>query len=431
MNYETVIFYVFAVVSTLYILHFGFYLVGANAYDVWQSRRHHRRHRAASQGMTHIYEPLVTVAISAHNEEKVIERCLDSLRCSSYQHIQVIVVDDGSKDATYEIVQTYALEHPELNLLGLRKRKNGGKGAALNHALSRYAQGELAMTLDADSIIAPSAIGNAVAYFTDPRVVGVAANVQILDDFTVLGVLQKFEHMVGYRSKKVYSLTNCEFVVGGVASTYRMDTLREVGFYDTGTVTEDIGLSMKIVNRGNRAHRLLYAADVVAATEGVDTFRGLLRQRYRWKYGSLQNLIKYRKLIGNTQDGTYSRSLAFYRMPMAVTSELALLFAPAIWAYVLYWTLASLSLRLIVGAYLTITIYTFITIWFDENISVLDRVRLSLYAPIAYFIYYIMDVIQFVSIVKCLRRSHFLLRQKDIGSLWVSPRRIGREVTVS
>lgn len=429
MNYETVILYIFGVVSTLYILHFGFYLVGANAYDVWQSRRHHRRHRAASQGRTHIYEPLVTIAISAHNEEKVIARCLDSLCTSSYQHVQIIVVDDGSKDETFAIVKEYAFEHPELNLLPLRKRKNGGKGAALNYALREYAQGELAMTLDADSIISRGAVGNAVAYFTDPNIVGVAANVQILDDFTVLGVLQKFEHMVGYRSKKVYSLANCEFVVGGVASTYRMEVLREVGFYDTDTVTEDIGLSMKIVSRGNRAQRLVYAADVVAATEGVDTFHGLLRQRYRWKYGSLQNLVKYRHLIG-THDENFTRSLALYRLPMAVASEFALLFAPAIWGYVLYWTFASLSLKLIVGAYLTITVYTFITIWFDENISVWDRVRLSAYAPIAYFIYYIMDLIQFVSIVKCLRRSHFLLRQKSIGSLWVSPRRIGREVAV-
>jgi len=50
MNYTTLMLYIFAAVSTLYVLHFGIYLIGANSYDVWQARRHHRRHRAAALG---------------------------------------------------------------------------------------------------------------------------------------------------------------------------------------------------------------------------------------------------------------------------------------------------------------------------------------------------------------------------------------------
>lgn len=428
MDYSTLMFYVFAIVSTLYILHFGFYLVGANIYDVWQARRHHLRYRAALQGHAQIYEPLVTVAISAHNEEKVIARCLDSILHSRYKRVQVLVVDDGSHDSTYYVLQRYQHAHPELDLRIIRKRKNGGKGRALSYALQRYGRGELAMTCDADSILMPTAILNAVSYFTNPRVVGVAANVQIIDDFTILGVLQKFEHMVGYRSKKIYSITNCEFVIGGVASTYRMDTLREVGFYDEDSVTEDIGLSMKIVARGNRSNRVMYASDVVAMTEGVNNFHALLKQRFRWKYGSFQNLIKYRHLIHKRDWRNYTAWLTHYRMPMAIMSEFALLFAPAIWAYVLYWTFAEISLRLILGAYMTITIYIFITIWFDENITLWDRVRLSMYAPIAYCIFYIMDIVQFVAMLRCLRQIHNLVRQKNTGSTWASPPRIGREV---
>jgi cellulose synthase/poly-beta-1,6-N-acetylglucosamine synthase-like glycosyltransferase len=430
MDYTTLMLYIFAAVSTLYVLHFGFYLIGANAYDVWQARRRHRLHRDAVHGIAAPFEPLITVAISARNEEKTITRCLDSIRFSYYKKVQVLVVDDASTDSTYFTLQRYKKTHPELDLRIIKRARNRGKGAALSYALKRYGRGELAMTCDADSILAPASIGNAVSYFTDPRIVGVAANVQIIDDFTVLGVLQKFEHMVGYRSKKVYSLLNCEIVVGGVASTYRMGLLREVGFYDIGSVTEDIGLSMKIVARGNRENRIVYAADVVAATEGVTTFRALLKQRFRWKYGSFQNVIKYRHLIHNRNIGMYTPTLTHYRMPMTVASEFALLFAPAIWGYVIYWSLASLSLRLIVGAYMTITIYTFITIWFDENITFIQRCRLSLYAPVAYFIFYIMDVVQFVSMLKCLKRGHSLVRQKNLGSTWVSPQRVGSEVVV-
>jgi poly-beta-1,6-N-acetyl-D-glucosamine synthase len=431
MDYTTIMFYIFAVVSALYVAHFGFYLIGADVYDVWQARRHHLRQHAAAEGRAKLYEPLVTVAIPARNEEKVIARCLDSILYGRYKHVQVLVVDDASHDKTYYMVRRYQKAHPEFDLRLIRKKKNGGKGAGLTYALKHYGKGELAMTCDADSILAPDAITNAVSYFTDDRIVGVAANVRTIDDFTVLGTLQKLEYMVGYRSKKVYSITNCEFVIGGVASTYRMDVLRDVGFYDTDTVTEDIGLSMKIVARGNRTNRVVYGSDVVAVTEAVDNLHTLLKQRYRWKYGSFQNLIKYRHLVHKRDWENYTAWLTHYRMPMAITSEFALLLAPLIWTYVLYWTLASLSLRLVVGAYLTITLYTLITIWFDENTSIRDRLHLSMYAPVAYFIFYIMDMIQVISMVRCLRHTHDLVRQKSVGSTWVSPRRIGHEVTAA
>jgi biofilm PGA synthesis N-glycosyltransferase PgaC len=428
MDFTLITAYAFATISALYIMHFGFYLIGANIYDVWQIRRQHERYQNAASGKAQRYEPLVTVAISAHNEELVIARCLDSIRNSTYNNLQVLVVDDASKDATYQIMKDYEKAYPDFPFTPLQKIKNVGKGAALNYALSSHAKGQLAMTLDADSVLQSDAIANAVGYFMDPKVVGVAANVKILEDYTVLGVLQRLEHMVGYRSKKAYSIANCEFVVGGVASTYRLAKIREYGFYDTDTMTEDIGLSTKVISHGNRENRIIYASDVVAATEGVTTFHGLLKQRYRWKYGSLQNLIKYRKLIGNHDTKKYSRWLLFYRMPMAVASEFALLLSPVIWAYVLYWTLAASSLRLVIGAYIVITAYTILTIWFDEHMTIRDRIHLSLYAFTAYFIFYIMDAIQLISMVRCLRRGYRLVRQKGDGAIWVSPRRIGREI---
>jgi biofilm PGA synthesis N-glycosyltransferase PgaC len=420
--------YVFATVSALYILHFGFYLIGANIYDVWQARRQHEQYFKAATGQTHTYNPLVTIAISAHNEELVIVRCLESIRRSHYKHLQVLLVDDSSQDKTYQLAQEYAKRYPGFPLQVLQRKERGGKGSALNYALKGFGQGELVMTLDADSVLHTDAIANAVSYFTDTTIVGVAANVKILDDFTVLGVLQRLEHLVGYRSKKVYSITNCEFVVGGVASTYRMDVIRSYGFYDTDSITEDIGLSMKVVSHGNRVNRIVYASDVVASTEGVTTFHGLLRQRYRWKYGSLQNLIKYRRLILEHDTKTYTPWLLFYRLPMAIASEFALLFAPVIWVYVLYWTLAAGSLHLMIGAYVIITLYTIMTIWFGEHMSSRDRLHLTMYAFTAYFIFYIMDAIQLISMLRCLRRGYRLLQQKNDGAVWVSPKRIGQEI---
>ncbi len=437
MDIALLIFWLFAGVSILYVVHFGLYLAGANFYDIWQQRRKGIRgvrlptafqpECAATATWTRRALPevpgLVSIVIAAHNEEAVIVRTLESIRRSTYRSFEVLVADDASGDLTGRLVRDYQLRHPEMNLRLVRMHRNVGKGAALNAVLRRFARGQYAMTLDADSVIQPDAITNALSYFDDPYVAGVAANVQIMEDTTALGILQRFEHMIGYRSKKLYSLLNCEYVVGGVASTYRMRVLRKVDFYDTDTVTEDIGLSAKITHLGNRRFRMVYGADVVAKTEGVLTFRALAKQRYRWKYGSIQNLIKYRDMALNPSR-RYSRTLAYYRMPMGLLSEFTLLVSPLAWTYAVYWSLATYTPALIIGSYATITAYTLLTVLMDENLAARERTRLCLYAPTAYFLFYIMDLVQLVAAVRCITRSRGLVRRPEINT-WNSPERAG------
>src|SRR5574343_13558 len=99
----------------------------------------------------------------------------------------------------------------------------------------------------ADSVLHKRSISNAIKYFDDPKIVGGAANVRVMDYTSILGLLQKFEYLVAYRSKKVFSVTNCEYIIGGVASTYRTQVIKKVGFYDDDIITEDIALSLKII----------------------------------------------------------------------------------------------------------------------------------------------------------------------------------------
>lgn len=420
-----VLFWIFASVSTLYVLHLGFYMVGANLYDIWRFRRQHQLRSQIAYKLP--ANPLVTVLIPAHNEEKVIERCLESIRRSTYRNIQIIAVNDASTDRTLAIIRRYRRKHPELDMTAASTPRNVGKGGALNYALRRFAKGELVMTVDADSVITPHTIERAVSYFDDPVIAGVAANVRVIDESTVLGMLQKLEHMIGYRSKKVYTLLNCEFVVGGVASTYRMDVLRDVGFYDIDALTEDIGLSMKVISSGNKARRLVYAADVEARTEGVSTYKALFKQRYRWKYGSLQILVKYRHLIGRPRR-EFTPSLTVYRLPVAVVSELVLLLTPLMWVYVVAISLAARNPFLIIGAYCTITLYTLVTLWFDEHTTIRKRLSLSVDAFHAYLMFYIMDVVQLTGASRCVYRIKKLLTQQSTGSVWTSPERSGRQI---
>jgi cellulose synthase/poly-beta-1,6-N-acetylglucosamine synthase-like glycosyltransferase len=421
-----ILFYMFIFIGLINMAHIGLYISGANMYDMRQLRR---RARVSKRSRTP--RPTLSVIVPAHNEELVIERCLDSVRCNTYRKVEVIVHNDRSSDATARIVRAYKKKYPHFNLRLVSRRRQVGKAGGMNYCIKHHASGELIMSLDADCVLRRDAIKKAVDYFATENIVGVAANVRLLEKRTILGILQRFEHLIGYRSKKFYTVTNSEFIVGGVGSVYRRSIIEAVGYYDTDTTTEDIGLSMKIVALGNREHRLVYAADVVATTEGAHSFQALLKQRYRWKMGSLQNLVKHAGLIGTVQQGRYSRSLTWYRLPMAFLSELILLVQPFLLTYLVFLSIHAHTIGLFLGAYVTLTIYTLWTILPDEHSTGRHKLTMSMYAPVLYFFFYIMDFIQIVSIVRCLMHPSQLARRTKNESIWVSPKRVGQQTQFS
>jgi biofilm PGA synthesis N-glycosyltransferase PgaC len=442
--------YLLVTANIINMAHLGFYVIGANIYDIRKFREGTPKGEKAK--VSRKRKPLISIIVPAHNEEVVITRTLDSINASTYKKLEIIVVDDGSTDNTTKVVRTYIRNSPALKIgtyMARRRRsselerhyiraevnkrrivlisqRNGGKASAMNNAIINHARGSLIMCLDADSMLDPHAIERAVHYFDDPKIIGVAANVRVMESKSLIGKLQRFEHMIGYRSKKFYTLTNSEFIVGGVASTYRAKVLKQVGFYDTDTITEDIGLSMKLVaEMGNRDSRIVYAADVLAMTEGVQTFKALMRQRYRWKMGSLQNLLKYSYLVANDDAHKYSYMLTFYRLPMAFISELLLVLEPFLLGYVVYLSIAFHTLWILVGAYITITLYVLWTLWPDEHLTVRQKIRMSFQAFEIYILFYAMDVVQISAIFRCLFQYKKIVN-RTTGQTWVSPARAGQ-----
>ncbi|MEO5690672.1 MAG: glycosyltransferase [Candidatus Saccharimonadales bacterium] len=413
-------------ISMINLVHLGMYLIGANFYDVRRFKRERAKQLRTRKNV------LATILIPAHNEEKSIVRCLDSVLKSTVRNLEIVVIDDASTDRTLEIVYAYIRKHPDFNrsIRVVRCIQNVGKAAALNKALASGIKGEFVMTLDADSVLHPSAIENAVEYFLeDPNVAGVAANVRVIDSMSILGLLQKFEYMVGYRSKKFYTVSNCEFIIGGVASTYRYSTLKAVGFYDDDVQTEDIALSLKVASLGNRHHKLVYGYDVIAMTEGVQTFKALLRQRYRWKLGSLQSLFKHKSLFMNISS-RFNPSLTWYRIPMAFMGELIVLTEPFLMAVIIYFSFLALSPQAFIGAYALITAYLIWNVWPDEHMLLKDKLRMTSYAPIMYFLFYIMNLVQFVAVIRCLFSMRQVLRLEPTSSVWSSPERSGSKVAL-
>lgn len=417
----TLFFYVFILISIINVMHMALYLIGANLYDM------HAFQTAAKKRGNLRRNVRVSVLVPAHNEEKTIVRCLDSVLKSTMRDLEIIVIDDASTDRTAAIVERYLRTHCDFNrhITLLKQPCNTGKAGALNYALERGIKGHFVMTLDADSVLHPRAIQHAAEYLLDnPTIVGVAANVRVMEGESLMSLLQKFEYLIGYRSKKFYTLSNSEFIVGGVGSMYRYTVLKEVGFYDHDIQTEDIALSLKIAARGNKAYKLVYAADVIAMTEGVSTFRALLRQRYRWKMGSLQSLVKYRRLFLST-DARYSRTLTWYRIPMAFLGELIVLTEPLLIAYVLYLSVLTLSPQTFLGAYTLITLYILWSIWPDEHMALRKKLTMTAHAPVMYFVFYIVNVVQLAAVLRCIVNLPHILRRQPTQSRWTSPERSG------
>lgn len=376
------------------LIRMALFLIGA---DVYSLRAHRARRTKIPKRL-----PTLSVVIPAYNEEQTILRCVASVVAADYpkSQLQIIVVDDGSTDATVARVRAYKRQHGirELTVLA---RPHGGKARALNAAIRKAATGELVMCLDADSTIAPDALKKAAAHFTDPRVAALASNIHILDDGSLLSLIQRFEYLVCYQMKRAQTVYNIEYIIGGIGSTFRRTILASVGFYDTNTVTEDIDLTMKIIQRGNKEHRVIYGADVITYTESVKTIAGLIRQRYRWKYGRCQTFLKNRTLFFH-RGRQYSRMLTWGYLPFAIFGDLAFFLEPLLVAYILYVTIHFRNPWTLLSAIAVISAYFIMNILGDDTLSVRQKLSFILLAPSMYVLFYVLSYVEYVALLRAL-----------------------------
>jgi cellulose synthase/poly-beta-1,6-N-acetylglucosamine synthase-like glycosyltransferase len=416
--------FIFGVITTLFFTLFSQF--GAIYYDLSETLKEKDKKKHPYLRKYRDYRPTLSIIIPAHNEEAVIKRCLSALIKSTYRKIEIIVADDASTDGTKRVVKDFITENPRFDIKLVAKWKNGGRGAAIDAGLSKTS-GELVMALDADCVVDRLALRNMVRHFIDKEVVAVAANIRIIKSDTVVSLLQEFDYLSSFRSKKVNTMFKCEHIVGGAGATYRTETLKKIRGFDHTMQTEDIELSLRIARvLGSKKHRLVYASDVVVHTEPVPSYKSLFKQRYRWKFGSLQAIWSHRRLLFSF-DRKHSMFLSWVRLPYLLISELMLLIEPVLLTYFLYLAIVYRNPTLFAVATITISSLLFVAIWSDEHHSFRYRLRLSFYAPTMYLIFYLMTVIQILAATKCVRNVNQLIGNgnKYITGAYISPERIG------
>jgi cellulose synthase/poly-beta-1,6-N-acetylglucosamine synthase-like glycosyltransferase/spore germination protein YaaH/peptidoglycan/xylan/chitin deacetylase (PgdA/CDA1 family) len=244
------------------------------------------------------YQPSISVLIPAYNEESVIVDTVRSAIASDYPKLEILVIDDGSTDRTAELVRENFGKDPRVHLL---LQSNGGKPSALNHALSE-ATGEIAVSIDADTIVDSEAIPRLVRHFVDPRVGAVAGNVKVMNRNRWITRWQALEYITSQNlEKRAFDLLNCIPVVPGAAGAWRTALLRSSGGFSGDTVAEDTDLTLTIRRNG---WKILYDEDAIGRTEVPETVEALIRQRFRWTFGTLQAVWKHRDTVGKPRYGT-------------------------------------------------------------------------------------------------------------------------------
>jgi biofilm PGA synthesis N-glycosyltransferase PgaC len=231
------------------------------------------------------YPPL-SIIIAAYNEEKTIADTLQSLAGQAYPGgFEAIVVNDGSRDATWRVIKELATQLPWVKPLNVEA--NRGKAHALNVGLAQ-ASHELVVTLDADTYLYKDALANLVErYLSDPtntRAVGGAILVRNSRDNWITRV-QEWDYFHGISTvKRVQSLYQGLLVAHGSFSLYDRQALRDVGGW-RNVVGEDIVLTWALLEAG---HRVGYCEDACAFTIAPNTLLTLSRQRQRWARGMIE-----------------------------------------------------------------------------------------------------------------------------------------------
>lgn len=236
------------------------------------------------------FAPAVTVIIPAFNEEKVIERTVRSVLASDYPKLKVIVVDDGSTDATFNVAQTaFAAEIASGNVLVLTKA-NSGKADALNFGL-KHTQDDFYVGIDADTVIAPDAISRLIPHFADAKVGAVAGNAKVGNRVNLWTRWQALEYITSQNfERRALDVVGAVSVVPGAIGAWRTAAVQQAGGYHTDTVAEDADLTMSLLETG---WKVVNEDRALAFTEAPTTARGLMRQRFRWSFGILQAVWKH------------------------------------------------------------------------------------------------------------------------------------------
>ena len=373
-----------------------------------------------------------SVVIAAYNEAQTIAGTVRACLQQRHRRFEVIVVNDGSKDETLEVLSREfrlgrcAWRPPEDALptepvravyrskldprLTVVDKANGGKADALNCGIN-VAREQHVCGVDADTVLDNDALERGLEAFVDPEVVGLTAYLSITRDprqarfsrgtkFVDRSLFIMFQHLDYVRSfhnsRLAWTRLNYMLCTNGAFQVWRRDVLVGLGGFSGEFTCEDIEFTFRVhehYRRHGLPYRVVCVPDELGATEGPQQVRSLVSQRARWQRVILETFWQYRGMFGRRRYGT----VGFLGMPFYLFSEvlapvfeqLAVAMLPlAVYADRLSWQTAVLffgSIALSNGVLTTAALI--IADRGEHAYRKRDLGRLALLSPIEFFVY--------------------------------------------
>jgi len=324
------------------VLNTGYFITGLFAFR--SLRRYVRRLRSldiedllGSTGM-----PPITLIAPAFNEEATCVEATRSLLTLRYGDMEILVCNDGSKDATlerlteaFDLEPSFRLPTGEVPTAGVRgvyrsrthhvlwviDKENGGKADTLNAGLN-YCRTPLFCAMDADSLLEREALTRIVRPFVeDARTIAAGGVIRIIngcrvEEGTVVDVrlpkellprFQVLEYLRAFLAGRMgWHELDSTLIISGAFGVFRRDLVVDVGGYATDTVGEDMELVVRL-HRHCLEKKIPYSIgfvpDPVAWTECPSTMKILGRQRDRWQRGLIETLLRHRRMLLNPRYG--------------------------------------------------------------------------------------------------------------------------------
>lgn len=256
--------------------------------------KNHRKRKVNLNFENMVYQPTVSILIPARNEEHVIGRILQRMTELTYpkDKLQVIVIDDASRDDTGKIAEQYSKTYNYISVIHRSEHEGGrGKASALNAGL-KHAKGEVVLCFDADYYPQRDIVEKLVKEFTDPKVGAVQGRVIVLNEpQNVITRLVALERIGGYCvDQEARERLGLITQFGGTVGGFRRKLLDELGGWDEQMLAEDTDLTFRVYLAGCKVK---YVLDAECYEEAVESWQAYWKQRYRWAKGHMQCAFKH------------------------------------------------------------------------------------------------------------------------------------------
>ncbi|NIA04097.1 MAG: glycosyltransferase [Nitrospiraceae bacterium] len=268
--------------------------------------------------------PKVTVILPMYNEEKSVEKSIESVFSLDYpkNKLKVICVNDGSSDNTLSILEKLRKKYD----FTIINQKNQGKFMALNNAL-KITDTPFFACLDADSYVQANSLKQLIKDFNDESVVAVMPIMKVYKPKNLLQRIQWFEYIINIFYKYIMGRMDCIHVTPGPFTVYRADIVKKLGGFKKGHLTEDLEMALRLQSNH---YKIKQNVEAVVYTDAPETYKQFISQRVRWYGGTMYNVKDYKHLLFNPKYGDFG----LFQMPLVALSGIFTLIGVIVFIYI-------------------------------------------------------------------------------------------------